>query len=64
MVVRQDIEGHGGDFRQQLVEGFGVRRRRDVVAMPAPDGASSSQAAEIVKITGFGIAVGPLRVEA
>jgi len=36
MVVRQEIERHCRDFRQQLVEREGVGGGRDVVAMSCP----------------------------
>src|SRR4249919_2672515 len=38
MVVRQEVERHGRDFSQQLVERGRVSSGRDVVAVPAPDG--------------------------
>lgn len=36
MIVRQQVERHGGDFRQQLVERRRVGGRGDVITVPAP----------------------------
>ena len=37
VIVRKEIEGHGGHLRQEAVERRGVRCGRYVVAIPAPD---------------------------
>ena len=36
VIVRQEVERHGGDLRQELVEGPSVGGGGNVVAMPAP----------------------------
>jgi len=55
MIVGQEVESHGCNLAQQFVERSGVRGGRNVVACPLQTAASSSQIAEIVKMTGFDI---------
>jgi hypothetical protein len=53
VIVREEIERHCRDFAEQLVQRGRIRSGGNVVAVPLQTDASSSQAAEIVKITGF-----------
>ena len=53
MIVGQQIERHCGNLRQQLIERRRVGRGRNSSQCPVQTAASSSHAAEIVKITGF-----------